>query len=705
MLLGAGAYVPPDAGDHRTTSLDMTNAEAASLLSRIRSSAAIVEFRLRLARVLGLLPALLPAAALFAASAIALNKIVAVPATLLVLKVVLGFLAGSGLLLVLGSFLLPLAPNAGAAALDLRNKTGGRLISAIEFARIPEKDRTDLMELAIEDACAFVAEKPKSALRTAEAAPLFASLVIPPWLIAPLWLFSGGMLFVALWLFIPVVPPPEPPPPMVAVTNAVEMTEDDLDAFRDVAKELDARAKTPEMKVAVEKFNRLIEDLAEKRLDQVEALRQMQALENELLANAELDKTKLSEELGQTAKELEKSELAKDVAEALKKNDLQAAEKKMKELAEKVRKSPNKKQDKAALEKLREAMKKASERRKELEKTLEERREELQEQLLKKKKQVEEAKTPEEKEEEEKLLKKKERELERLTREQERQAAVNRSLSKLDRELAQAAQDLLREMGLTQEDLEKAAQDLERAAEDLERMQQEGMTDEQKEELKKKLEELRELMKNQEKGGQGAKDRLKKFLKQSRGGKPGEGEDGPQGNQPGKGKKGKGQQGDGEGEGEDGEGQGKGGKKPGGDGEGEGEGEGQGIGLGKGKGQGLEIPMPGQGDGPGGDKPGEGGGKGGKEWGKGAGGDVAGQETNPGFDTLDVEQQGLETNQGPTKSKTIQQAAERGFKGSDYEQVFKQYKTHAEDSIRKEQIPDGYRFYVQRYFQLIRPRD
>ncbi len=29
----------------------------------------------------------------------------------------------------------------------------------------------------------------------------------------------------------------------------------------------------------------------------------------------------------------------------------------------------------------------------------------------------------------------------------------------------------------------------------------------------------------------------------------------------------------------------------------------------------------------------------------------------------------------------------------------------SEENIAKESIPDGYRFYVQRYFQLIRPRE
>jgi len=50
-------------------------------------------------------------------------------------------------------------------------------------------------------------------------------------------------------------------------------------------------------------------------------------------------------------------------------------------------------------------------------------------------------------------------------------------------------------------------------------------------------------------------------------------------------------------------------------------------------------------------------------------------------------------------------AAERGFVGRGYKKVFTDYQTVAEESLAKDEIPPGYRFYVRRYFQLIRPRD
>jgi hypothetical protein len=50
-------------------------------------------------------------------------------------------------------------------------------------------------------------------------------------------------------------------------------------------------------------------------------------------------------------------------------------------------------------------------------------------------------------------------------------------------------------------------------------------------------------------------------------------------------------------------------------------------------------------------------------------------------------------------------SAERGFVGKGYQRVFTDYETVAEQVMDKDEIPPGYRFYVRRYFQLIRPRD
>jgi hypothetical protein len=66
---------------------------------------------------------------------------------------------------------------------------------------------------------------------------------------------------------------------------------------------------------------------------------------------------------------------------------------------------------------------------------------------------------------------------------------------------------------------------------------------------------------------------------------------------------------------------------------------------------------------------------------------------------------GIDTGQGAASSQVIYGAAQRGFVGKGYKQVYVEYRTVAEQVMTKDEIPPGYRFYVQRYFQLIRPRE
>ena len=57
------------------------------------------------------------------------------------------------------------------------------------------------------------------------------------------------------------------------------------------------------------------------------------------------------------------------------------------------------------------------------------------------------------------------------------------------------------------------------------------------------------------------------------------------------------------------------------------------------------------------------------------------------------------------RSEVILGAAERGFASRGYQKVYREYHTVAEEALNKDEIPGGYRFYVRRYFQLIRPRE
>ena len=599
-------------------------------------------------------------------------------------------LAGAAALVVLALIavmLRRLSPGAGTIALDRHHKLNDRLTSALAFEAIAATERSALMEVAIDDACEHA-----SHLSPSKAAPLRT----PRDLVAPLALGLGvaalAMLYVPRGIVIA---------PQEKQIDALAMSPDDIELFRDAARALVRPDQSPEMKAAVEKFNQLIEDIANKRLDRTEAFRKMEAIERELLTGAEADAKEFEEALKDVAEELKKSDLSKPLAESLEKKNLEQAQKDLKALAEQLK--SGKKPDKAALDKLRQALAKAAERKKEALAAVNEKRNEAREDLLQKKnKKKDDPDAGPKDPQEDRLLKKKERELERLDREAEQKERAGRQLERLDRELSQAAQDLMKDLGLS-------AKDLEQAAEDINRMQQEQMSQKEKEELRQRLEELREQIRQQGQAGAKRMARMMKFGKRARG-SSGKGQkgDGDKGDQPGDDQEAQdGEPKDGEGkDGKDGkDGQGKGAGKaqqwvigPGGKkilipGMGPGSGPGDTPGMGAGAGQGGEG------------KDGPGAGQGGKEAGTGHDGNLAGKRTDLKSGTSDVQQQGLDTQQGPSRSEVILSAAERGFKGSGYKKVFKEYHTTAEQQINKDTVPDGYRSYVHRYFQLIRPRE
>jgi hypothetical protein len=201
-----------------------------------------------------------------------------------------------------------------------------------------------------------------------------------------------------------------------------------------------------------------------------------------------------------------------------------------------------------------------------------------------------------------------------------------------------------------------------------------------------------------------------------------------QGGQQGQGQEGQGQEGQGqEGQGQEGQGQGQGQQGQGGQGQqgqngqgGQGQQgqNGQGGQGGQGgetwvlgpngekllmlsKGQGGEGQSQGSGQGGAG---GEGQGQPGRGWGEGHDPKTQAGATNPKMGTQDTQVQGADAN-GGSRSQVILGAAERGFASRGYKKVYTEYHQVAEESLAKDEIPGGYRFYVKRYFQLIRPRE
>jgi hypothetical protein len=552
------------------------------------------------------------------------------------------------------------APLAGAIELDAFHATGGRIANALAFARLSPPERTPLMQLAIEDALALVKE-----LDARRAVPLKAPTELPL-----VGLLLAGLAVLALFE-VRTLKPPAPKPAVAPLL----MSPDDVALFRSAGEELAKTSNDPVQRAAVARYNRLVEDIAQHRVDRHEVFRRLAEIEKDLGEHLEADREALDEGLDGVARELEKSPLARKAAEALGEKRLEDAEKALRELSEKL-KSKKSPPSASELERLRSALKRASSESHERAQAIEQRRREIaeeQESLLKKK-----GESPAATAKNEQKRKDNERQLEHLERQSQRARKSEEQLSELDRELAKAAEELERAMKEKQPSSGEAPEKLERGAEDVQRMAQKKLDDAQKRELLQRLKELREVLRQEGQGGEQRKQRQQRFSERARG--------------------------EGQGQGQ-GRGQGK-------DGNGKQQGVPLDVQLKRGSsGSGMEIPGTesesasakqegkGQGQDQGkGSQPGDG-------WGNAHDDALAGDRKHLSGQTHDVSAAGIDSGEGTASAEVIYGAAERGFVGKGYKDVFTEYQSVAEQVLDKDEIPPGYRFYVRRYFQLIRPRE
>lgn len=566
-----------------------------------------------------------------------------------------------------------------ALALDTHHKLHDRLSNALSFSAVPSSDRSGWMLAAIADADERATTlDPKAACPVQ--APLDSLLALP----------LAALLILVLLFEVRIH---EVILPVAAIINPVDVSADDLEALAEFAKQLEQRAQDPETKIAIDEFNRLVEDLSKKRLDRDEAFKRMQSLEERLGGGLERneDRKSFEETMAKVGNELTKADLAKPIGEALAKKDFAKAEQAMRELAKALREGKNKPGDKQKIDQMREALKKAAAEANREKDALLKKRDEAKEDLLRQKQKMGDGGASEE---ERSLLEKKQRELDRLDRELSQARNNERQLDRLDRELSKAAEDLMRDMGAS-------AEDLERGAEDLNRMSKEQMTEKEKQDLLERMKELREQMRREGQSGQGQKNRMKRFQKKARGkGQQGGSEKGQ--GQKGQGKEGQGQEDEGDEEGQEGEG-GKDGQGKDGQGKQEGGKNGEQWVVGPG-GKKMLLLSRGQGQGQG-----EGAPNSGYSGNSSHGENVSGKATNPNLGTQDSQLTGQDTGEGGSNSKMIRSAASRGFASRGYKNVYRQYHTEAEEALKhdgnKDAIPGGYRFYVRRYFDLIRPRE
>lgn len=621
-------------------------------------------------------------------------------------------LAGWGL--ALGWSRAPSWPEVGVLV-DRTHALGGRIVTALglldDLAR-GDRPSSPMAMAAVSDAV----ERSRS-IDAARAFPLTA----PSRTRAALLAAAVAMLALLLG----------PPLPAAVATiepahrlRGVAVHEDDLRAARDHLAALPERHRSPEVRAEIDALNALLEGLAAREVERTEALRRLGEIA-EGLTNARPGALEATiEALEPMARTLARSEPTAALGEALRERDLSRAATEMERLAESMEREPP---SPAELARLRETLAAAA---RELDtESLRREREALEEQedrLLHRER--EEAAMSETERAE--RAEERERELERLRRDIEERREREAELEALRRELSEAMGERESEGGSGERESESG---MERAAESMRRFADEAAGEDERGALEREVEAMRELIRRMREGdsdesgssGEGSSSespggaeggegtsRMDRFVLRARGeGEEGEGEGMPLGVP---GERG-GERGEGGTEGSAGEG-GEGesaGSRPGAGAEGGGEGEG-GAGdsemlvLGEGGDARLEIPGMG-GAGSSGDERGAGSGTGEPESagdGRGTGTDGASEAeaSARSGDHTTVRVAGAE-GAGPSRSEVIRTSAARGFASRAYRDVYGDYRSHAEEALEDEEIPPGYRFYVERYFQLIRPRE
>lgn len=561
------------------------------------------------------------------------------------------------LLGVLAGALRPVSPLLAARLLDRALGQPDLVASAWSFSRIAAAERSPFMRACLR----------QGAVHAASAEPSRALPLRAPRALRQVGWLSLGTLALTL-VEVPVLAPvaaPEPARPRL-------LHQDDVQAFReDVAPLLEARAADPLIQQTAGELNALLEALHEGELERAQALAELRALEKKLeLEIAEGDEEALREALRGLGRTLERGALAESVAEAMQDADAAAARTELQKLAQALREGGQREQ---ALRDLAKAVERAGERHAQDDRALAQARKEI-ERLLKKRNQADG-----QSERERRLLHKKKRELERLEREQAQRERAERKLERFRRELSQAAPALHGKRG------GEAGEQLERAAEQLAQAQREQLGQEQRERLRERLEQLRELISKQRGQGQNGERQADGRAGQSQRGEV-QRLDLDRLARSSRGQRGK--QGDGKGE----AGQHGTPGKPGG----------KLLVPGQGGDSDMTLLLPGEGQARMAGQTGEpivqssSAGEGGRP--------ETAEATRMQSKRVDTRVQG-EHGRGATRSEVIHEAGQRGFVSRGYERVHADYERHAEAVLERDRVPGGYRFYVRRYFQLIRPRE
>ena len=588
-------------------------------------------------------------------------------------------------------------------AADLVDRTHalrGRTVAALELS--PADVESPLAALAVADALAHAHE-----ISPARAFPIARPLGLRALLLASLTLCAASTLT------RPIAPRPEPTAPRLA---PLLVHVDDLALEHSALDEIETRSDpTPELRRAIDDTNALLEALEDRSVDRAEALRAIGELTTRLDRPRPTSLAAREERLEAIGDRIGSGQTTADLALALREADADRAQRAIEALADRLRAGSMSAEERRALrEALAEARASAGD-------------EETTRDIEDAERAVEEQRAQPQGEDSERLLEQREEAVRRLREQHEQRMQAEQELERLERELGQAA-DSLSESG---EGDEEAAQSLDEAAEDLNRTAREQGSEEQMRELAEQLRQLREMIRRrreQQEGGDGedgeggegsgrgssgGASAMDRFVLRAGGG-----ESGTEGTRIGV-RSGSGGGEEGETDGSEGQGGEDDRGTPGGtrgsargeDGEGGEGGEGgeteQVLVLGDEGGGSAVLELPGFGRRGTGDAQGGGDGEGDRRGGSGSEHDPTSlvDPTDRSGDHRTVAVHGEDQGRGPGRSEVIRGGAARGFASRDYERVYADYEAHAARAIEEDEIPPGYRFYVRRYFDLIRPRD
>lgn len=436
-------------------------------------------------------------------------------------------------------------------------------------------------------------------------------------------------------------PPPQRPIARLTVP-ALE-----LDPYRAQVQELEklAREETiPEGTELAEELNALFDKIQRKELTRKELLQKLAELEQKYFTGLDGDFDELNKRLKKMGQSLSKDRLTKDAGEALKRSRLRQAQKALQDLAAKVERLK-----KAQQQLLARTLDQAA-RQKLDASSLNKQQRQLERQLRRLRKRG--SRSPKD-QVARRRLQKKQRQLQRLNRRRDQHTARQRQLQRLNRQLSRAAASLRQRLSKeAAEALRKAAQQTGRFANQVNKLRMLSRAQGQMADLKEML--------RRSKGGKGRQGKLRDFYVRAGGAK--QGKQGKQGNK-----------------GNQGKGAALLSPTPGG----------QGVVMGEqqGAGEGQDNPTGQPADGVG----------------QGSDPHLRGQATRLRSRRKQSLVSGKE-GKGATRSEVILGASDQGFATHQYQKVFSDYSQVVEDVLKREDVPLGYKYFVKRYFQIIRPR-